>query len=154
VTGFALPLAELPIGLHADPRVVPRLFDREALREVRFLWRQEPAVLPVWWQGRIHLVRWGCRRRAGTRLPMGGWVEAEAIEAGAMAAARPELVTIPAVLGEAAGCWYLINEGVRGVVLRDRDGPAVYVLTRPATNYYRNMTQQAATMPVLVGQTI
>jgi hypothetical protein len=39
-------------------------------------------------------------------------------------------------------------------VIGSRAGPVAYVLTRPATNYYRNMTQQSPTMPVLVDQVI
>ena len=30
----------------------------------------------------------------------------------------------------------------------------VYMLVKPSTNYYRNMTEQAPLMPVLVGQVI
>jgi hypothetical protein len=81
-------------------------------------------------------------------------VSEDQVSAGAFAAARPEPVVIPASLGHDAGMWFVIDRGVRGVVVRDGTGPAVYVLTRPATNYYRNMTQQAPMMPVLVGQVI
>jgi hypothetical protein len=57
-------------------------------------------------------------------------------------------------LGHDAGMWFVIDQGVRGVVVHDAAGPVVYVLTRPSTNYYRNLAQQAAVMPVLVGQVI
>jgi hypothetical protein len=59
---------------------------------------------------------------------------------------------IPANYGLQRGTWYLIEEGVRGIVVPE--APLVYVLMEPATNYYRNMTGQSALMPVLVNQRI
>ena len=51
--------------------------------------------------------------------------------------------------------WFLVEEGFRGVVLPTGPrGPVVYMLTEPATNYWRNMTEQSDTMPVLVNQVI
>ncbi len=36
----------------------------------------------------------------------------------------------------------MIIEGIRGVLIWDRaNGPVVYMLTEPSTNYYRNMTE-------------
>lgn len=32
--------------------------------------------------------------------------------------------------------------------------PYIYILMEPASNYYRNMTEQSKTMPVFVGQVI
>ena len=53
------------------------------------------------------------------------------------------------------GAWFLIASGVRGVVLPELPGgPAAYMLVRPSTNYYRNMTEQEPLMPVLVDQVI
>jgi hypothetical protein len=41
------------------------------------------------------------------------------------------------------------------VVLPDvPGGPVVYMLVRPSSNYYRNMTEQEPLMPVLVDQVI
>jgi hypothetical protein len=37
--------------------------------------------------------------------------------------------------------WLQVREGVRGVLLHDRDRPHVYVLLEPATHYYRTMTR-------------
>ncbi|HVK14723.1 MAG TPA: hypothetical protein VM597_38655 [Gemmataceae bacterium] len=154
MTGIALPLYELPTALLEHPAVRARVHERHGAPEVQFHWWQSPTFLPVRWCGRIQLARWGSKARAGTPLPYGGWVAQDQIAAGSFAAAAPELVVIPAVLGFDRGTWFVIDEGVRGVVVRDRSGPVVYVLTRPATNYYRNMTRQTPTMPVLVGQVI
>jgi hypothetical protein len=66
-----------------------------------------------------------------------------------------EPVVIPANLGQHRGTWFLIRIGVRGVVLPDvAGGPVAYMLVRPSTNYYRNMTEQEPLMPVLVKQII
>ena len=71
-----------------------------------------------------------------------------------LAGARPEPVVIPAALGQHRGTWFLISEGIRGVVLQSRTGPVAYLLTVKSSNYYRNMTEQEPWMPVLVDQVI
>lgn len=154
MTGIALPLYELPTDLLETPTVRARIHERHGHPEVQFHWWHEPAVLPVRLFGSIRLARWGSKQRTGTPLPFGGWVLEDRIRAGVFAGSAPEPVVIPAVLGHDTGTWFVIDQGVRGVVVRDRSGPVVYVLMRPATNYYRNMTRQTPTMPVLVGQVI
>jgi hypothetical protein len=153
-TGIALPLCELPAALLQDPAVTPRIYDRAGHQEVQFHWWQSPTLLPVRWEGRLQLVRWGSKARRATALPYGGWVPEDRIDAGLFAAAGPERAVIPAVLGHDAGTWFVIIEGIQGVVVRDRDGPVVYMLTRPSTYYYRNMTEQTPMMPVFVNQVI
>ena len=62
---------------------------------------------------------------------------------------------IPANYGFQRGTWFLIEEGVRGVLLPETAaGPVAYLLVEPSTNYYRNMTGQSPMMPVFVNQTI
>jgi len=152
-TGIALPLYELPTALHGTPEVAPRIHVRGELEEVQFHWWNVPAVLPVRWHGRIQLLRWGSKSRR-SRLPLGGWIPEERIESGRFAGAEPEPVIIPAVLGHHSGMWFVINTGIRGAVICDAGGPVVYMLTKRSTNYYRNMTEQAGTMPVFVDQVI
>lgn len=152
MTGLALPLCDLPSRLHDAAEVRDRVYDRHGLTEVRFHWQHGAPVLPVRWCGSVRLFRWGSRRRGGTPLPYGGWVSEDRVRAGVFF--RPEAVVIPAAFGYEAGVWFGINEGVHGVLVGDRDGPAVFVVMRPATNYYRNLTQQSALMPALVNQVI
>jgi len=154
MTGIALPLYELPTDLLAAPGVRARVHERHGQPELQFHWWQTPTVLPVRLFGRVQLVRWGSKARSGTPLPYGGWVREDRLAAGVFAGSTPEPVVIPAVLGHDRGTWFVIDEGVRGVVVRDQAGPVVYMLMRPSSNYYRNMTQQTPTMPVLVGQVI
>jgi hypothetical protein len=154
MTGLALPPYDLPAALLDSPEIRDRLHDRHGQPEVQFHWWHQPALLPVRLYGRIQLVTWGCKLRKGTPLPFGGWVSEDQLKAGVFAAARPESVVIPACLGHDKGTWFVIDEGVRGVAVRGPGGPVVYVLVRPASNYYRNMTQQSPMMPILVGQVI
>jgi len=151
--GIALPLYDLPVTLHAVPEVVSRIHRRGEFDEVQFHWWNVPTSLPVRWFGRVQLLRWGSKDRRA-RLPRGGWIDEASLEAGPLAGAAPEEVIIPAVLGHDKGMWFVITTGIRGVVVGDAGGPVVYMLTRPATNYYRNMTEQSRTMPVLVNQVI
>ena len=51
--------------------------------------------------------------------------------------------------------WFSITTGIQGVVIRGPIlGYVVYMLTTDATNYYKNMTEQNARMPVLISQVI
>ena len=153
-TGIALAMSELPAGVTADPRVADRVYDREGRKEMQFHWWQDPAFLPVRWEGQLRLLPWGCRHRRSV-LPSGGWLPRERVEDGWFAGAGAEPVIVPANLGHHNGTWFLISVGIHGLVLRDRNGrPVVYLLTEPSTNYYRNMTEQEPMMPALVGQVI
>ncbi len=71
--GVALDGSELPVELIERHGLSARMHKRGGEREVRFLWRHRPALLPVWWDGRLHVVRWGNRDRAERRLPPTGW---------------------------------------------------------------------------------
>ena len=68
---------------------------------------------------------------------------------------QPEEAVIPANLGYDRGTWFMISEGIQGVVIPEvPGGPVVYLLTEPSTNYSRNMAEQSPMMPVLVNQVI
>lgn len=56
-------------------------------------------------------------------------------------------------MGRESGTWFLIETGLRSVVVQGNT-PVVYVLLEPSINYYRNMTGKSPLMPVLVNQTI
>ena len=150
MTGLAIITSELPVHLLAE--VSDRIHDRAGCAEVRFEWWHNPALLPVRWDGALRLVPWGSKIRR-SRLPQGSCLSQEQVAAGLLAC--PEEVMIPANYGFHRGTWFLIEEGVRGVLLPETEvGPVVYLLVEPSTNYYRNMTGQSPMMPVLVNQTI
>lgn len=152
MTGLALVLSELPAEIVR--RHPERVYDRDGHAEWQFHWWQTPALLPVQWQGTFRILPWGCKDRR-SRLPQGGWISLAQIESGALAAARPDEVVIPANLGYHRGVWFLVEQGFRGVVLQTGPrGPVVYMLTEPSTNYFRNMTEQSEMMPILVNQVI
>ena len=152
MTGIALALTEVP--LDARERYPERVYTREGQPELQFHWWQAPTLLPVQWRGAFVLMRWGSKDRRG-RLPFGGWVSVNEMETGTLGNATPEEAVVPANLGFHRGVWFLVEEGYRAVVLpKIPGGPVVYSLTEPATNYWRNMTEQSNMMPVLVNQTI
>ena len=66
----------------------------------------------------------------------------------------PEEVVIPANLGLQKGSWFVINEGIRGVAIETRGDRWSTCSREPASNYYRNMTEQSPMMPVFVNQVI
>jgi hypothetical protein len=143
-TGIALALSELPLCLF------DRVHVRNGQREVRFLWRHSPRVLPVWHEGRLQIVRWGGHRHGS--LPATGWAWQATLESGGWAPWRPEPVDIPATYCLDGGVWYRVRQGVRGLLVQDEQGePAAYVLCEPATRYYRVMTRSER-MPVFIGE--
>lgn len=152
-TAIALAPSELPVALVRQNRLVERVHQREGREEFQFHWWQVPTLLPVRWDGRLEILPWGSKSRRGP-LPYGGWLPVEHLAEGVLASARPEEVVIPANLGQQKGTWFLIHEGIRGVVIETRGGPVVYMLTEPASNYYRNMTEQSPVMPLFVNQVI
>ncbi len=151
-TGISLTVSELPASL-ADGLAAHR-YSREGREEFQFHWWQVPALLPVRWDGSLRLLRWGSRERRSS-LPYGGWISRDQIAAGVVAGTRADEAVIPANLGYHRGTWFVIDDGIRAIVLPELPGgPVVYMLTEPATNYYRNMTGQSPFMPVFVDQII
>ncbi len=152
-TAIALTASELPLDLVNRHRLAERLHTREERKEFQFHWWQTPTFLPVRWDGRLEILPWGSKLRRGP-LPYGGWVSEEHVRDGLFSGAVPDEVVIPANLGFQKGTWFLILEGIKGVVIETRGGPVVYMLTTPASNYYRNMTEQSPTMPIFINQVI
>jgi len=150
--GIALPIDALPediVRRHAH-RIALR--EPGATRELRFLYRDPLAELPAWHGNRLEIFAWGNRDDAASRLPRTGWCRQESLEEGRWRHLRPEPVDIPAAMGLEKGVWFLITEGIRGVLVHDeRDRPHVYMLTQPASRYYQIMTRHDR-MPVLLGQ--
>jgi hypothetical protein len=150
--GVALAVGDLPVPLTEG--LADRVHDRGGEKEVRFLWRAVPALLPVWWDGKLQIVRWGNRDRRERKLPPTGWTWWATVEAGRWSALEPEVVDVPATYGLMNGVWFRVKQGMRGLLVRDRGGnPAVYLICEPSTRYYRVMTR-AEWMPVLVGELI
>src|SRR5690349_17337183 len=152
-TAIALSTTELPLALMRQNRLTERIHSREGHEEFQFHWYATPTVLPVWFDGTLEVLPWGSKLRRGP-LPYGGCLSVEEIKAGAIAGSRPEQVVIPANLAFQNGVWFVVNEGIQGVTIETRGGRVVYMLTEPASNYYRNMTEQSPMMPVFVNQVI
>lgn len=120
---------------------------------VQFLYREQPPYLPVWWEGQLLILPWGSNNKT-SRLPRVGWCWQEHLESGRWGWLQPEPVEIPACCGFDGGVWYQVQEGMRGVVVRDEQRqPRVYMLTQSATHYYEIMTRRNRA-PVLINQTI
>lgn len=150
-TGIALAVSEIPAALAG--RLADRVYKRESREEYQFHWWQAPALIPVQWNGKLHLMPWGSRDRRG-QLPYGGWISRGLLGTGILGHVKAEDVVIPANLGQHRGTWFLIVEGIRGILIRTPAGPVVYMVTELSTNYYRNMTEQEPEMPALIGQVI
>lgn len=116
--------------------------------------RDHEPQLPVIHDGRMCVYEWGNRSGRIEKLPKTGWCREESLLEGKWRWMSPEPVVIPAQLGLEKGVWFAITEGVKGIVVEDKAGrPHVYMLTREASVYYKNMTRHDR-MPVLVGEQI
>lgn len=154
-TGIALARGEFPEVLieryGLESRIAQRT--REAEPEVRFLWIERTPALPVWHEGQLQIVMWGNRSRSNA-VPLSAWCPREDFDAGLWAGLRPVEVRIPATYGLAGGIWFQIREGLRGVLIADRERtPRVYMLTEPASHYFEIMTRSDRA-PVMVGERI
>jgi hypothetical protein len=153
-TGIALAVSELPLELIEPFQLEKRTFDRGGEKEVRFLFRAAERLLPVWHEGQLRLVRWGCRRGETKGLPTTGWTWLASVENGLWSGFEAALVDIPASMGLENGIWFRVRQGMRGVLVQDESGePVVYMLCEPASHYYRIMTRSDR-MPVLIGERI
>jgi hypothetical protein len=132
-----------------------RLHMRGDRPEYRFYFRDRDPKLPIWRDGRMQVVRWGNGRGQSRYLPRTGWTWRETIEQGGWRHTTAIPVVIPASYGlEGRGVWYLIHEGIRGLLVPDERGAAVvYVVCEPSSHYYRVMTGSPR-MPVLIDQRI
>ena len=151
-TALALPTSELPDVVVKE--LVQRVHTRGNERELRFYWQASPALLPVWLNGRLQVVKWGNRDRVERQLPSTGWTWRESVEAGKWSALEPEPVEVPAIYGLMNGVWYRVKQGVQGLAVRTRAGvPVVFLICEPSTRYYKIMTR-SEWMPVLIGEVI
>jgi hypothetical protein len=152
-TAIALIANEFPLSLN-ETGLEGRMHNRGGESEVRFHWEASPTVLPVWWNGRLQVVRWGNRDRREPRLPATGWTWQKRVAEGRWSELSPEPVIIPATYGFADGVWYRVKQGMQGLLVLDRsEQPVVFMLCQPSTRYYRVMTR-AEWMPVLVDEVI
>ncbi len=150
--GIAIPIDALPEELVEQHRHRLALREPAASRELRFLYSDPRAELPAWHAHRLAIYPWGNRDDRASRLPRTGWCRLESLEEGLWRRLHPEPVEIPAVLGLEKGVWFHIDEGIRGILVEDEQGrPHVYMLTQPASHYYRTMTRHDR-MPVLIGR--
>ena len=150
--GIALPIDTFPEELVRQHQHRISLREPGDVRELRFLFRDPQAELPAWHGNQLAIFPWGNREGNGSRLPRTGWCRQESLESGRWRYLHPEPVDIPAALGLEKGVWFLITEGIRGILVRDEhDMPHVYMLTQPASHYYQIMTRHDR-MPVLLGQ--
>ena len=153
-SGIALAYGDLPVELIGRHGLQGRVHERGGEPEVRFLLRDAARVLPVWYEGRLCVARWGNRRGQSRRLPCTAWARLATVEAGGWLPYAADQVDLPATLALDAGVWFKVRQGVRGVAVRDeRGGAVVYPLVESASHYYRVMTG-SEWMPVLVGERI
>lgn len=129
-----------------------KIAKRAGISEIRFRYKDRVPLLPVWTESEFLILPWGNRFDPQSRLPQTGWAKTEAVEAGKWKFLKPEEVQIPALFGLDSGIWYHIQEGMKGILVRDEHGrPHVYMLTQPASHYYQVMTRNQR-MPVMIGE--
>src|SRR5262249_30718059 len=110
--------------------------------------------IPIWRDGRLQIVRWGNGRGQSRFLPRTGWTWQDSVKDGWWRNCDAIRVDIPATLGCDKGIWYVVRQGMRGILVPDEKGWAVcYMICEPASHYYQIMTRSDR-MPVLIGERI
>ncbi len=118
------------------------------------MYRDKTPRIPIWRDGQLQIVRWGNGKGQSRFLPRTGWTWMETIESGWWNKLNPVAVEIPAILGCDRGIWYVVRQGMRGLLVPDEKGWAVcYMICEPASHYYQVMTRNDR-MPVLIGERI
>jgi hypothetical protein len=126
--------------------------------EVEEIWfdyadRSQRIVIPAMVDGELGIYDWG-NRSGKAKLPKTGWCQQESLEAGKWRWLNPQPVDIPANFGLEKGIWFAIEQGIRGILVRDEtQHPHVYMLTQPASHYFEVMTRHDR-MPMLIEQRI
>ncbi|HEY7159567.1 MAG TPA: hypothetical protein VH575_36810 [Gemmataceae bacterium] len=135
-------MSEIPLELITQNNLEQRIRERGGEKEVEFLFRDTPRLLPVWIEGRLRVATWGNNRGESRALPCSGWTQRETVESGGWAAFQTKTVIIPASLGLEKKVWFRIHQGERGLLVEDDRGtPRVYVICEPSTHYYQVKTR-------------
>jgi hypothetical protein len=151
--GISVLRARIRQELFEEYELAQRIVMRGGQEELHFMYPDPIVQLPVLHDGQLVIYEWGNRSRKG-KLPPTGWCRLDSIEAGKWRWMEPEPVEIPANFGLEKGVWFHIEQGIRGVVVRDEQERAhVYMLTKDASHYYATMTKHDR-MPVLIEQEI
>jgi hypothetical protein len=154
--GIALAKSELPAELIWRHGLYRRIHVRgQDNPEIRFLYWDRRPRLPIVRDGRLQVVRWGNAHGQSRSLPRTGWTWIQTIRDGGWRHLPATLVEIPATYAlERRGVWYLVERGVRGLLVPDERGIAVaYMICEPSSHYYRIMTGSPR-MPTLIEQKI
>ncbi|QDT32493.1 hypothetical protein [Thalassoglobus polymorphus] len=152
--GISLLRREVPDALIQSYRLQGRIARRtkDSDEELLFFDQHDFPRLPVWMEGQLRFLPWG-NRTSQSLLPRTHWCPFESLDAGNWSSLQPVEVVVPASFGCDRGVWYLITEGIRGVVVKDRQQQVVYPISTQATHYYEVMTRNRR-MPNFVGETI
>jgi hypothetical protein len=120
--------------------------------EVQFLWWHKPRVLPVWDEGHLRLIPWGCKRTESRNLPVARSTWSATFEAGGWAQWSPRRVEVPSSLILEGSVWALVQEGIQAILVTDEyQQDRVFTLCEPASYYYRVMTR-GEWMPLLINE--
>lgn len=150
---------ELLDELHMQRQLQRRLFApaEDAEEELQFMFTDPAPRLPVIQDGQMRIVDWGNRNgdAPGLEHYKTGWCRIESLEAGKWRWLAPEEVAIPANYGHDKGRKFFIEQGIRGIVVHDKqEKPHVYMLTQASSHVYEVMTGGHDRMPVLIEQVI
>lgn len=133
------------LKLFAEDGLITSNFDKNNLYKSQ---NTKSQILPVLYRGKLQLFSWK------------GFCRIEFLKAGKFKNLKPKLVKVLVCQAYTKGIWYQIKEGIHGILIWESVGiseqnkfPACYLLTEPATHYFKTMTG-ADRMPVLINQKI
>lgn len=129
-------IAEDELRKYYSPELIKRF--KTADRIESFFWRSN-AVLPVTTEHGTELLPWG-NKDENVKLPKTGWAKTESLKLGKWNYLKPEMVNIPVDSGYEKKTWFDLPEGTKGIVVKDEGRKSVYMVTKEATEEYRQRT--------------
>lgn len=136
---------------HLEERMIQR--SETAEKEILFMQRHRRPLLPIFYQGELHILPWGNRQR-NIHVPLAWSCEVATLESGTWSMYGPEPAEILANFGLERGTWFQIKEGIKGLIIHDQqEQPYVYMLLQPSSHYYQVMTGYNKE-PVFLGEQI
>ncbi len=121
-----------------SPELIKRFKDEGRIES--FFWHKTP-VLPIKRKGEknIQLKIWG-NKADELKLPKTGWSKEESLAQGKWNYLHPEPVDILVDSGYEKKVWFDLPEGTKGIVVKKGDEERVYMITKEASEKYRNET--------------
>jgi hypothetical protein len=129
-------ISDSELKKYYSPELIKRFKEQDKIES--FFWYKQ-AVLPVKRESKIELHAWG-NKDSKVKLPKTGWAKEESLKQGKWNYLHPEIVDLPVDSGYEKKIWFDFLEGTKGILVKNGKDERVYMITREASDEYREKT--------------